>query len=157
MNELYHHGVKGQKWGIRRYQNPDGTLTEEGRRRFGSVKKLQKVHNRENKIFTREVTGVNTYNEAVRRNQANLDTINKKYYGKDLGYDHTTNRYKSKEGRKYLKEIEAAWKKTYSQTVKDVANKYETIGEDYVKNLDVTHLPLYSVGSVAAFIEDDKK
>ena len=31
--ELYHYGVKGQKWGIRRYQNPDGSLTAEGRRR----------------------------------------------------------------------------------------------------------------------------
>ena len=34
-NELYHHGILGQKWGIRRYQNPDGTLTEEGKRRYG--------------------------------------------------------------------------------------------------------------------------
>ncbi len=32
-NELYHHGIKGQKWGVRRYQNPDGTLTEAGKRR----------------------------------------------------------------------------------------------------------------------------
>jgi len=32
-NELYHHGVKGQKWGVRRYQNKDGTLTAEGRKR----------------------------------------------------------------------------------------------------------------------------
>lgn len=32
---LAHHGIKGQKWGVRRFQNPDGTLTEEGRRRYG--------------------------------------------------------------------------------------------------------------------------
>lgn len=32
-DELLHYGIKGQKWGIRRYQNPDGTLTAEGRKR----------------------------------------------------------------------------------------------------------------------------
>lgn len=31
---LYHHGVKGQKWGVRRYQNPDGTYTQAGRIRY---------------------------------------------------------------------------------------------------------------------------
>ncbi len=31
--ELYHFGIKGQRWGIRRYQNEDGTLTEAGKRR----------------------------------------------------------------------------------------------------------------------------
>ena len=34
MNELYHHGIKGQKWGVRRYQNKDGSLTNAGRKRL---------------------------------------------------------------------------------------------------------------------------
>lgn len=31
---LAHHGVKGQKWGVRRYQNSDGTLTSDGKKRY---------------------------------------------------------------------------------------------------------------------------
>lgn len=31
---LAHHGILGQKWGVRRYENEDGTLTEEGKKRY---------------------------------------------------------------------------------------------------------------------------
>lgn len=34
-DELYHHGIKGQRWGIRRYQNEDGSLTTAGKIRYG--------------------------------------------------------------------------------------------------------------------------
>ena len=37
--ELYHHGIKGQKWGVRRYQNEDGSLTEEGLKKKEEYKK----------------------------------------------------------------------------------------------------------------------
>ena len=33
--ELYHFGIKGQKWGVRRYQNADGSLTEAGKKKYG--------------------------------------------------------------------------------------------------------------------------
>lgn len=32
--ELYHHGIKGQKWGVRRFQNKDGSLTPAGKKRY---------------------------------------------------------------------------------------------------------------------------
>ena len=34
--KLIHSGVKGMKWGVRRYQNSDGSLTPEGRKRYGT-------------------------------------------------------------------------------------------------------------------------
>lgn len=42
---LEHHGIKGQKWGLRRYQNPDGTLTDLGRKRIEkTTKKISKMY-----------------------------------------------------------------------------------------------------------------
>ena len=38
MSYLIHYGIKGMKWGVRRYQNPDGTLTEAGKKRYYDFK-----------------------------------------------------------------------------------------------------------------------
>lgn len=46
LDDIYHYGIKGQKWGVRNYQNPDGTLTEAGKARYddtGNYKNPEKM------------------------------------------------------------------------------------------------------------------
>lgn len=52
--ELYHHGTKGMKWGIRRYQNKDGSLTPAGRKRYAS--ETAKLKDREKVLKNKERT-----------------------------------------------------------------------------------------------------
>lgn len=54
-SELYHHGVKGMKWGVRRYQNPDGSLTPEGRKR--AAKKQTKMDAKDRKYYDKHPVG----------------------------------------------------------------------------------------------------
>lgn len=46
MDELQHHGIKGQKWGVRRFQNADGSLTTAGKQRASGTKKRTDAKNR---------------------------------------------------------------------------------------------------------------
>lgn len=66
VEELYHHGVKGQRWGVRRYQNEDGTFTAEGKARYGvdengkmskEGKKLYKQDTKDQKTLDRSNAG----------------------------------------------------------------------------------------------------
>lgn len=57
-NELYHYGITGQKWGIRRYQNEDGSLTPEGKKRYGKlVKYYEDAVNKSRKVYQNEKLG----------------------------------------------------------------------------------------------------
>ena len=45
--ELYHYGIKGQKWGVRRYQNDDGSLTPSGKKRYSDDSQINSIKRNE--------------------------------------------------------------------------------------------------------------
>lgn len=64
-NYLYHHGIKGQKWGIRRFQNPDGTLTSEGKKRYGVNEKGWVTAAGANQMREDALTEVDNYKKSL--------------------------------------------------------------------------------------------
>lgn len=49
--ELYHHGIKGQRWGVRRYQNADGSLTAAGQKRYDRDIRENNAKKKENRAI----------------------------------------------------------------------------------------------------------
>lgn len=51
MNEIRHYGIKGQRWGVRRFQNDDGSLTTKGQNRYSNEKKVDKLASKDAQRF----------------------------------------------------------------------------------------------------------
>ncbi len=71
-NELQHHGIKRQKWGVRRFQNPDGSLTPAGIRRYR--KNSERIERELNEPAKKQAT-VEDYEKALKRTKSIGDDI----------------------------------------------------------------------------------
>lgn len=70
-DELQHHGIKGMRWGQRRYQNKDGSLTDAGKRRYN--KEMEKLKEEEKKVKAAEKVAANK-----QKTQAKIDKLDAK-------------------------------------------------------------------------------
>lgn len=87
--ELYHHGVKGMKWGRRRYQNPDGSLTPAGQKRYnsaGDVKSTKAAYKTANKEYTK------AYNQWDHKRAAVISPFKKHREANDKRWDNVVNK-----------------------------------------------------------------
>jgi len=130
---LEHHGIKGQKWGVRNYQYEDGTLTPAGKERYANS--------------TSELTGVNkkadrkiiedTYNEAKYAKAASMLSKDKSYreqtkamkrnrkVGKDRKYEEAASESKRlSEQSKKAEDKSKYFSEKYQRQIKEYFDKY---------------------------------
>lgn len=143
--ELYHHGIKGQKWGVRRFQNSDGSLTDAGNKRYGQKYQKAMIKYQKDQIKSRRNIKLQSYNKTVDEyNNGKIAEYNKSHKTTDPDYLEN-----------YIKQFNEDWKKNYNRSMMEFTQnnrnfqKADAIAKKY---------GLYSTDELAkknkAFVED---
>ena len=145
-NYLYHHGIKGQKWGVRRFRNSDGSLTAAGKRRQreeDSEAKSKELKNKSDELY--KSTDAYKMIEKYRGKHPNSDM--------DDFYAHLSEHPKKE--KKYTRSVETdeyVQSQKLSSDSRKLAKdyvKYETMGAALISSLTITPVIGLLTASVA--------
>ena len=135
-DHLEHHGVLGQKWGIRRYQNADGSLTAEGKRRvyaqganYGGYESFRHRHKR--------AIDAAKYERDIQKNQKKLDKAYEKGNDKKIA--------------KYT-QIDKVLKNNRDIMVKNLSDEQIQMGRDYITMMKATIIGTILAGPIGGVV-----
>ena len=159
-NFLQHHGIIGQKWGVRRFQNPDGTLTEEGKKRYlnpdGTLSdkaptKIKSAYSRykqaeqqkaaesgelyqDDYVYSKEKQS-EKLNRAKSNNMYDIDFVESIQNAENLSDEDTLKEYQAylKNPHQYMKEIEVDGTGKIVKSLSGINNKPKTEKKEKIK------------------------
>lgn len=134
-NELYHHGVKGMKWGVRRFQNKDGSLTPAGRKRYSDSPELQKQKDELKTANSSMLTSKAALNSASNRysmrptnkNWEAYEKAKSKYLEDKKAYDHSKLKYDTNKEAARIKDKGITFEKKSKHRLK-LEDQYKKMG-----------------------------
>lgn len=140
--ELYHHGIKGQRWGVRRFQNEDGSLTSRGKKHNSKLS----ISNKDSSVTKRVKNDYNNMDETQFRNKYQ---VSKKKYAKRVEKygDPYMNAPLAKIGKKLAKKEKEklAKKEKFIKKTDETINLY---GKNVTKALAAANIGITTQGMV---------
>ena len=139
-DELMHWGVLGMKWGVRRYQNADGTLTAAGKKRYGTKANFEKVQRAKKAASPDKLKKQKAREKANARTEAEIAKYKKKAGIEDNKKESTNNSTEINK-TKSIKEMSNAEIQAridrirLEQTLASLQPKKVSAGEKFIKNL----------------------